>query len=280
MYYITGDVHGDFRDIQSRCKKNRLTEDDTLIILGDLGANYFLDVRDNLFKSQLQSLGPTLFCVHGNHEERPDNIEGYRRRKWNGGWVSYQEEYPNLLFAIDGDVYHVNGKTMITCGGAYSVDKYYRLLAAIRRGSVPRDNDEIAIERDLIDLIAGRCLETSKKAQIDEFIENIPDCERVVHWFKSEQMDMNTKNRVVDTLARKRWACDIILTHTAPIQYEPTEVFLPSVNQSSVDKSMEKFFGQLIKTIQFQHWYAGHYHVDKAVNDNFMFLYKKVIPLV
>ena len=145
MYYITGDVHGDFRDIQSRCKKNRLTEDDTLIILGDLGANYFLDVRDNLFKSQLQSLGPTLFCVHGNHEERPDNIEGYRRRKWNGGWVSYQEEYPNLLFAIDGDVYHVNGKTMITCGGAYSVDKYYRLLAAIRRGSVPRDNDEIAI---------------------------------------------------------------------------------------------------------------------------------------
>lgn len=278
MYYITGDVHGNFRDLKYRCEKYNLSQDDTLIILGDLCANYFLDERDDAFKTELQSLGLTLFCVHGNHEERPENIEGYRQLKWNGGWVLYEEAYPNLLFAIDGEVYHINGKTVVTCGGAYSVDKYYRTVNAIRRGSVPRDDREIAIEKDLLNLVNGKIVEIDKKARVDAFIESIPDCEKVVHWFRSEQPDAEIRNRVIDTLARKRWSIDVLLTHTAPLPYEPTEVFLPNVNQLSVDKSTEKFFGQLMKTIQFKHWYAGHYHINKIVNAKFAFLYDQIIP--
>ena len=34
---------------------------------------------------------------------------------------------PNLLFAIDGEVYDLDGIKTIAIGGAYSVDKYYRL---------------------------------------------------------------------------------------------------------------------------------------------------------
>ena len=41
--------------------------------------------------------------------------------------VYYEEKYPNLLFAKDGEIYDFDGKKAVVIGGAYSVDKYYRL---------------------------------------------------------------------------------------------------------------------------------------------------------
>ena len=39
-----------------------------------------------------------------------------------------EDAYPNLLFAMDGEVYTLGGRQTIVIGGAYSVDKEYRLL--------------------------------------------------------------------------------------------------------------------------------------------------------
>lgn len=36
-------------------------------------------------------------------------------------------DYPSLAFAVDGSVYNFNGLKILVCGGAYSVDKHYRL---------------------------------------------------------------------------------------------------------------------------------------------------------
>ena len=38
-----------------------------------------------------------------------------------------RDDYPNLLFAKDGEVYDLDGQKTIVIGGAYSVDKWYRL---------------------------------------------------------------------------------------------------------------------------------------------------------
>ena len=38
-----------------------------------------------------------------------------------------EDEYPNLLFAVDGEVYSLGGLQTVVIGGAYSVDKHYRL---------------------------------------------------------------------------------------------------------------------------------------------------------
>lgn len=38
-----------------------------------------------------------------------------------------EDTYPNLLFAKDGEVYDLDGRQALVIGGAYSVDKYYRL---------------------------------------------------------------------------------------------------------------------------------------------------------
>ena len=127
MVVLTGDTHGDFERIFEFCTEYDTTSQDIMIILGDAGINYHLDDRDAHLKDELGQLPVTLFCIHGNHEERPCNISGYEEKQWHGGTVLYEEDYPNILFAQDGEIYDFEGKKAIVIGGAYSVDKYYRL---------------------------------------------------------------------------------------------------------------------------------------------------------
>ena len=127
-FFLTGDTHGNFNRINYFCEKFETTKDDILCILGDAGINYYLNKKDYMLKQVLQDMPITFFCIHGNHEERPFNISTYITKKWNGGTVYYEEEFPNILFAKDGEIYNINGKSILVIGGAYSVDKEYRLL--------------------------------------------------------------------------------------------------------------------------------------------------------
>ena len=124
MIYITGDIHRDF----SRIYKLKKDSDNMLIVLGDVGINYYLNEEDKNCKEHLKKLKLKLFCVRGNHEERPEKISTYKEVEMFGGKVIIEEEYPNLIFAKDGETYNIDGKKILVIGGAYSVDKQYRLL--------------------------------------------------------------------------------------------------------------------------------------------------------
>lgn len=127
MIYLTGDIHGDPKRILHFCQKKSITEKDIIIILGDVGANYYGGNKDVAIKCVLNNLGPVIFCIHGNHEIRPENISSYKQKKWHDGTVMFEEKFPNLLFAKDGEVFDLDGINYLVIGGAYSVDKYYRL---------------------------------------------------------------------------------------------------------------------------------------------------------
>lgn len=124
MTYITGDTHRDF----SRLDNMKFNKDDMLIILGDAGINYCLNEEDNKFKEYLKKYNVKMFCIRGNHEERPENISTYKEINMFGGKVYIEEDYPNLIFAKDGEEYNIDGKRVLVIGGAYSVDKDYRLM--------------------------------------------------------------------------------------------------------------------------------------------------------
>ena len=128
MIYYTGDPHGSKQEITRFCNRLRLTSEDTVVVLGDVGTNYYGDSRDNELKRAFRRLKPTIFCIHGNHEMRPATIPSYKTKEWCGGQIWYEEEYPNLLFARDGDIFTIEGLKHLVIGGAYSVDKYYRLM--------------------------------------------------------------------------------------------------------------------------------------------------------
>lgn len=127
MVFITGDIHGDPTPVHDLIKKCQPTEDDIIVLLGDVGVNYTGQSRDRLMKQDLSWMNVTFFCIHGNHENRPQNIDSYKEKAWHGGRVLYEEDYPNILFPIDGDIFDLEGKRCIVIGGAYSVDKAYRL---------------------------------------------------------------------------------------------------------------------------------------------------------
>lgn len=127
MIYITGDKHTNFKEVLNFCNTNKTTRDDIFIILGDAGINYYANEKDYVLKNNLLQFPITFFCIHGNHEERPENIKTYKTKKFYNGLVYYEEDYPNILFAKDGEVYNFNNKKTLVIGGAYSVDKFFRL---------------------------------------------------------------------------------------------------------------------------------------------------------
>ena len=124
MIYITGDTHRDF----TRLYNLKATKDDMLIVLGDAGINYYLNEEDTKYKEYLNSFKIKLLCIRGNHEERPENINTYKEVDMFGGKVYIEENYPNLIFAKDGEIYNIDGLNVLVIGGAYSVDKEYRLM--------------------------------------------------------------------------------------------------------------------------------------------------------
>ena len=215
MFFITGDTHREFYRLHDIEKNNML------ITLGDAGINYYLDERDNKLKEQLNSYNIKLFCVQGNHEERPENISTYKEIDMFGGKVFIEEEYPNLIFAKNGELYDIDNKKVLVIGGAYSVDKNYRIIYGYP-------------------------------------------------WFKDEQLSKEEMNNILNKY--KGQHIDIVLSHTCPLKYEPTEVFMKCIDQSDVDKSMEKFLDRVEESIDYDKWYCGHYHIEKKIDKlEFMF---------
>lgn len=215
MFFITGDTHREFYRLHDIEKNNML------IILGDTGINYYLDERDNKLKEQLNCYNIKLFCIQGNHEERPDNISTYKEIDMFGGKVFIEEEYPNLIFAKNGELYDIDNKKVLVIGGAYSVDKNYRIIYGYPR-------------------------------------------------FKDEQLSKEEMNNILNKY--KGQHIDIVLSHTCPLKYEPTEVFMKCIDQSDVDKSMEKFLDRVEESINYDKWYCGHYHTEKQIDKlEFMF---------
>ena len=105
--YVTGDTHGDFRQIGDFCSVMGTKRDDVMIVLGDAGLNYFGDERDIARKTGVSRTRMSYLMIHGNHEMRPGTLDGYRLIPWNGGMVYQEEPFPNLLFAKDGEIYRL-----------------------------------------------------------------------------------------------------------------------------------------------------------------------------
>jgi len=126
MVYLTGDTHRGFDRLEEILYLVESADEDVLVILGDVGINYHGGESDYALKRELSELPLTLFCVYGNHEQRPENISSYEETQWNGGTVYWEPEFPNLIFAKDGEIYELEELRCLVIGGAYSVDKYYR----------------------------------------------------------------------------------------------------------------------------------------------------------
>lgn len=213
-WVVTGDCHGDM----SRFAEYKYPRDGTtaVIILGDAGVNYYMNKRDTSAKKKLQNSGYQFYLVRGNHEARPEDCEGV---EWDydanvDGIVGIDANFPAIHYFRDGGEYVIGIHSCLVIGGAYSVDKYYR----IARGYP-------------------------------------------YQWFENEQLDANEREIIFNNIKDKEF--DFVLTHTCPRAWEPVDLFIPGLDQGTIDKSTENWLDDVKCAIKYHVWLFGHFHADR-----------------
>ena len=78
-------------------------------------------------------------------------------------------------------------------------------------------------------------------------------------WFNNEQLNEEEMS-IGKSIVNAEKSFDIVLTHTCPKIYQPTDLFLSVVDQSLVDDSMERYLGEIENKLDYKLWLFGHYH--------------------
>ena len=227
-WLVSGDVHGS----TSRFNVLDAYEPGTaaIIILGDVAFNYHGNEQDYYIKRKANAHQNYIYCVRGNHEMRPTDIPTMEKF-WDenvANMVYYEPEHPYIRYFIDGYCYDIGGHRALVIGGAFSVDKDYRL----------------AMNRK---------------------------------WFPNEQLTTEEMNNISKIYANDEF--DIILSHTCPLDWQPTDLFLSSVDQSMVDNSMEKWLNEIKDNVKYKLWLFGHYHADRLVRPHVEMMYTDTVNL-
>ena len=126
--FVCGDIHheNDIAKIQPQnfTIQKDLTKEDVLIVAGDWGGIWYNDCRDKNLLEWWESRNFTTLVVPGNH----DNYSAINKLcivNMFGGKVRKVSD--SVFIAERGEIYTINGKKILTLGGAESIDKQYRV---------------------------------------------------------------------------------------------------------------------------------------------------------
>ena len=245
-FYITGDKHGAFGKVKKFCRDMGTRKNDVLIILGDTGFNYYGDERDDKLKQELSEQNITLFCLHGNKENRPENVGTYGIRNFCGGKVYYEPRYPNIYFAIDGETYTFEGKRYMAVGGAHSVDKMRCLDKGLPffEDEMPSDAVKAAVEQEL------------------------------------ESMGNSIYGMLTHTCPLKYLPVEMFMStrQSAEIRRKPRKAKHKKLFKPDIDRSTEEWLDSLEEKLDYNVWFCGHYHIDKQI-DKINMMFHDIRPL-
>lgn len=128
--FVTGDIHGG-KDIhklntQNLRLKNKIKQDDYLIICGDFGLVFEQEEskEERYWLDWLDSKPWTTLFVDGNHENF-DRLKTYPiQTKWDG---KIQQISKKVYHLLRGEVYQIEDQKIFAFGGAFSHDREYRI---------------------------------------------------------------------------------------------------------------------------------------------------------
>ena len=94
-----------------------------------------------------------------------------------------------------------------------------------------------------------------------------------VSWWPEELPNYSDYENGMKNLDSNNWEVDYVITHEGPAAI--VRQHIPLVAKEP-DYDLPKFFDQISQRLSFKHWYFGHYHIDKEINDKYTCLYQKV----
>lgn len=248
--FLTGDKHcnfqspDDYQKIKAFCEQFETTLNDYMIVLGDHGVHYDDGWSDYHAKKRLSKYPINFIMVRGNHDMRP-----------NDGWKHIG------INAGDGAVV-----------GTFIEDpEFSNILYTTEYGWYQ---------------FAGRsCFVIGGAYSADKYyrLEQQSLGNKNWRWFPNEQLSEGERNIAGLQLLLKCNPKSIILSHTCPLRFGPSEMFLAMVDQDTVDKTMENWMDHLYQELMNDNrlpktWYCGHWHTDKT--DGIMrFMFHDILEL-
>lgn len=242
--YMMADIHGrknPIRDFYNRrlAEGVRPNSNDVMILLGDSGLNYFFNHRDEGLKRDLMAYSMTYFIIRGNHEERPEVVAAKNPDKWHqeifwGNWVWVENEFPRIKYALDqAAIYHIP------------------YIVAYCEGTPENDwcDEGEPIWSTWKTLVLPGAFSVDKHYRLSQGWS----------WFEGEQMTAEERH-AAEALVAENIKVDIVLSHTCPAIFEPTDLFLSIVDQTMVDKTTEQFLGHIEYLLKYDTWFWGHFH--------------------
>ena len=141
MINVTGDTHGEQSrfNVLAKYGETEWTDKDYLIVCGDFGYLFLNNSMENVFLNKLEEKPYTICFCDGNHENHAE-LNKFPIEIWNGGKVHKIRK--NVIHLMRGQIYEIDGKKILTFGGAYSIDRAQRKEGySFWREEIPNDND-------------------------------------------------------------------------------------------------------------------------------------------
>lgn len=226
--FFIGDIHGQFGWIEAFAARlaaagqEPLDSSDWIILLGDSGLNYWTDPhRCRSFKKKFTQYPCNFFVIRGNHEERAENVAKMYPEKWS---------------------YHPIPANSAIQGLAWQEDNYSNIYYANDQPCVYN------IKGYSVFVIPG-AYSADKPYRLANGLE----------WFESEQLS-SAEQAMGKNIAYVHSHFDFILSHTCPSEYEPTDLYLPTIDQKTVDKTTEWYLSEINQLINSNFWLFAHFH--------------------
>ena len=220
MIYITGDTHGEIaRFTDANMQDTAWTENDVLIICGDFGFVFTGSDREKANLDELSKKPYTICFCDGNHENFP-MLYSFPEEEWCGGKVHRLRH--NVLHLMRGQIFEIQGKTVFTMGGAYSIDRAYRNF--------------------------GRS------------------------WWEEELPNPSECEEALSNLEKRGNRVDLVISHTAPA----AALHAMGKFADAHEEEFQRFLRELYLNLDFDHWYFGHWHLNRRLNDLFTVVYTDV----
>jgi hypothetical protein len=97
-----------------------------------------------------------------------------------------------------------------------------------------------------------------------------------ISWWQTEIFNWKDEDRIYETLEYYNWEVDYIFTHTLPKRI----VEVLNNDKFQYGDSVSNFFDNIYDKLKFEHWYAGHFHMDRTIEKyNTTILYNSIISL-
>ena len=247
MIFFTGDTHSS-HNIGKLSEENfpeqkTLTRSDYVIICGDFGCVWDGSKHDRYWQDWLEDKPFTTLFVDGNHENY-DLLNKYPTLPWHGGDVQFIR--PHIIHLKRGQIFNIDGKKILTMGGAACHDLWNGVLDA--------DDPEF-----------------KKKA---EYMQKRNMFFRINHysWWKEELPSDEEINACTANLDKQGHTVDYVVTHCLPDRFH-----LSFTQGGYTSDNLTRFLTEIDKKLSYRHWFCGHYHTNRMMDDKHTVLYGAIV---